>query len=275
MLAVQVMNIFDTHCHLQDPRLLPRIDEVLRRAEDAGVTRLLCCGVEENDWVQVLDLARRFPSVMPALGLHPLYVAQRSSQWFESLTAMLKDSGAVIGEIGLDHAVKPRNDKDQEDAFRRQLELAIELDRPVSIHCRQAWGGMPDILLSTGIPKAGAVVHSYSGGRDLVRPLTDAGICLSFSGSITRPNNRRGCEAAPLIPWERLLVETDAPDIMPMIEAKWPEKDAVNEPANLVYVVQKIAELRDVTPDEVAKRTWENARRIFDAKSTVGSHIKR
>jgi TatD DNase family protein len=248
---------------LQDSRLLDRIYDVVHRSKAAGVIRLLCCGTAEDDWAKVLDLARRFPRVTPALGLHPVEAARRSPQWFETLAALLKESGAAVGEIGLDHAAEPRNDKDQEEVFLRQLELARELNRPVSIHCRQAWGRMPDLLLSAGIPKAGAVIHTYSGGPDSVKALTDAGVYLSFSGSLTRPNNRRGCEAVPLVPWDRLLVETDSPDIMPMIGSKWPEKGAVNEPANLLYVVEKMAALRGVTPEEVAERTWQNACRLF------------
>ena len=261
------MRLFDTHCHLQDYRLLDRIGEVMERAEGAGVMRLLCCGTAEQDWAQVLEVARRFPQVTPALGLHPLYAERRSPQWFETLSGMLKDSGAVVGEIGLDHAAEPRNDQDQEEVFLRQLELARELNRPVSMHCRQAWGRMPELLLAGGIPRAGAVIHSYSGGPDLVEALTAAGVHLSFSGSITRTNNRRGAAAAPRVPWDRLLVETDAPDIMPMIGEKWPEKGAVNEPANLELVVGKIAVLRGATPEETADRTWRNACRLVGKAS--------
>ncbi len=257
------VRLFDTHCHLQDARLLDRIGGVMERAGGGGVMRLLCCGTDEEDWGQVLDVARRYPQVTPALGLHPLYAVRRSPQWYERLSGMLKDSGAVVGEIGLDHAVEPRNDRDQEEVFLRQFELARELNRPVSIHCRQAWGRMPELLLAGGLPRAGAAIHSYSGGPELVEALTAAGVYLSFSGSITRPNNRRGAAAVPLVPWDRLLAETDAPDIMPMIGTKWPEKGAVNEPANLALVVEKIAALRGATPEETADRIWQNACRLF------------
>ena len=257
------MNLFDTHCHLQDPRLFSRLEEVLRAAGKAGVRAMLCCGAEEDDWPRVVEMARRFPSIVPALGVHPLYDTQRRPGWLDRLKGLLLESGAAVGEIGLDHAMKPRNERDQEEVFVAQLRLAIELNRPVSIHCRQAWGRMPELLRTIGVPKAGAVIHSYSGGKDLVRPLIDLGVYLSFSGSITRSNNRRGCEAVPSIPQDRLLVETDSPDIMPMIDSKWPPKGAVNEPANLVHVARKLAELRGVTAEELADHVWENACRVF------------
>lgn len=255
--------MFDTHCHLQDSRLLAMIGEVLDRSEGVGVLRMLCCGTSQDDWEKVLDVARRFPRVTPALGLHPLYAGRRSPQWFERLAGMLKDSGAVVGEIGLDHAVEARNDADQEEVFLRQLELARDLNRPVSIHCRQAWGRMMELLISAGIPRAGAVIHSYSGGPSLVKALTDAGLHLAFSGSLTRPHNLRACAAVPLVPWDRLLVETDAPDIMPMIGGEYPQQGAVNEPGNLPLVIGKIAALRGVTTEEAAAQTWRNACRLF------------
>ena len=260
------MQLFDTHCHLQDPRLLGRIEDVLRRAGEAGVGGMLCCGAEESDWPQVLDLARRFPCVKPALGLHPLYHAQRRSGWLERLAGLLRESGAAVGEIGLDHGMEPLDERDQEEVFAAQLRLAVELDRPVSIHCRRAWGRLAEVLKSVGVPGAGVALHTYSGSRELVPAFIDPGAYVSFSGAITRPSSRRAHEAARAVPWDRLLVETDAPDIMPVTErGKSPEE--ANEPANVTYVVRKLAEIRGATVEEVAARTWENACRVFGGKA--------
>ena len=259
--------LFDSHCHLQDPRLLGRIDEVMSSAGAAGVGGMLCCGAEESDWQAVMRLCARFPSLVPALGLHPLYISARSAHWLEDLRGMLEGSEAAVGEIGLDHAVEPRDDGGQEEVFVAQMSLAGELDRAVSVHCRRAWGRMMEIVRSEGMPGRGMVFHSFSGSVELVGPLCEMGGYISFSGTITRSGNRRGHEAAKAVPWDRLMIETDSPDLLPVIhEPGGGIRKGANEPGNLTFVVKKIAELRGVSEDEVAETTWANARRVFCAQ---------
>ena len=258
------MRLFDSHCHLQDARLLPAVDDVVRRAAAAGVERMLCCGSAEDDWKDVLSLSVRYGSVIPALGLHPFYTAQRSPAWMKTLRGLLRDSGASIGEIGLDHSREPRDEEDQEEVFLAQLALATELGRPASIHCRKAWGRMIELLRSGKTPSAGMVFHSYSGPAELVGPLADMGAYFSFSGSITRAGNQRGHKAVVSVPSDRLLLETDSPDLRPTVEGT-ARQDEPNEPANLLHVARKVAQLRGATVEEVAARAWQNAVRLFAA----------
>ena len=257
------MRLFDSHCHLQDARLLPAVDDVVRRAAAAGVERMLCCGSAGDDWNDVLGVSERYPAVIPALGLHPWYVAERSPRWLETLRALLELSGASIGEIGLDHWREPVDEEAQEEVFVAQLALAAELGRPVSIHCLKAWGKMMEILQTRKLPAAGMVFHSYAGPVELVEPLAELGAYFSFSGSITREGNKRGHKAVAAVPWDRLLVETDSPDLKPVFAEKAP--DSPNEPANLVHVAAMVAKLRAASVEEVAARTRQNAVRLFAA----------
>lgn len=258
--------MFDTHCHLQDERLAHDIAGVLERAKAAGITRFLCCGSEEADWEPVRRICAEHPAVKPSFGLHPRYIANRSPGWLTSLRALLAATNAAVGEIGLDFAFEPRDDKMQEEIFRLQLVVAAELNRPVSIHCRQAWGRMLEILRTTPRRPPALVFHSYSGSRDMLELLAELGGHFAFGGILTRHNNRRGHEAAKAVPPDRLLVETDAPDLMPLppADGSYPVPHGpVNEPANLVCVIRELARLRGESVASIAALTDANARRIF------------
>jgi TatD DNase family protein len=252
------MSLFDTHCHLQNPALLNDIDAVLSRAFAAGITRMLCCATSENDWQAVIDLAALHDCIVPALGIHPWYMNDRSPDWLDKLEVFAKSSRAAIGEIGIDHALEKRNDEEQHTVFAEQIKLANRLHKPVSVHCRKAWAALLEILTDIGGVKAGCVIHSYSGPADLVARLEKLGCSLSFSGSITRPNNRRAVAAVMVVSAGRLLVETDSPDIVPSGVAS-----RVNEPANLARVVDAIGGMRGMSSREAAALTYRNATAIF------------
>lgn len=261
---------FDSHNHLQDERLAPHREAVLERASNAGVTGMLCCGSAESDWATVRDLARSLPAVIPAFGLHPWYATDRSPAWLESLRDLLRDPSAGVGEIGLDRALDPATFPAQEEVFLAQVRLAAELHRPVSLHCRRAWGRLMELLDRQGWPPDGVVLHSYSGGAELVTPLVRRGAFFSFSGAITHGANRRGREAIPVIPADRLLIETDAPDIPAALPVDLPvlrgaDGRFLSEPAHLVHVAAAVAALRGQSPAEVAALTTRNARQLLSA----------
>lgn len=270
MTPSEVLSLVDAHCHLQDERLAPVLPEVMNRARLAGVHSMVCCGLSEEDWAAVLQLAEQFRgAVIPVLGLHPWYIKNRSTHWLERLSELLRaHPEAGVGECGLDHAIEDRDDTDQDKVLIAQLDLARELKRPVWLHSRRAWGRLPDLLTEWGRHEPGVVIHSYSGPVELIQSLSDLNVYFSFSGSITRSNNRRGRAAAAAVPSERLLVETDAPDLPPVIREAPPGETRVpeiNEPANLVYVVSALAEVRGWTVLETAQITTANAKRVVSA----------
>lgn len=261
------MAFYDAHCHLQDERIAGQLDAVLARAATAGVAGMLCCGSAETDWHGVQALALRCPAVHPAYGLHPWYAAKRSAHWLDTLRRHLEDPRAVVGEIGLDRALDPATFAAQEDVFLAQIRLAAEWRRPVSVHCRRAWGRLMDLLDSHGWPPEGVVLHSYSGGAELVAPLVRRGAFFSFSGAVTHAGNRRGREAAAVVPPDRLLIETDTPDIPPQLPEgasamHGPDGRAFSEPAQLPWVAAAVAGMRGTDLAGIAALSMRNAQKV-------------
>jgi len=221
--------LVDTHCHLQDPRFDGRVPEVLARARAAGVTHMVCCATREADWDRVLDLARDHAGIVPMLGLHPWFVPA-SEGWLGRLRARALGLRIGIGECGLDFAPGRPDRAAQEAAFEAQVRLAVELDRPLSIHCVRAWGRLLDLLRRTGIPAAGAALHAFSGSAEVAAQLQGLGLYLSS-----------GPGSGPLAAWPtRLLYETDAPgrgDREPaqLAQAAGPEAAQVQENARRLF----------------------------------------
>jgi TatD DNase family protein len=258
------VKLFDSHCHLQDSRIFSDIEQVVARAERAGVTGMLCCGSCEDDWEAVLDIARRFKTVVPALGIHPWYASERTGRWKERLEELLvSDNRIAVGEIGLDHALGDRDDADQEHLFREQLYIAKTFQRPVSIHCRKAWGALMEIFRSDPSLADRSVIHSYSGPVELIGELQGYRVSLSFSGSITRSSNRRGRSAVAAVAPENILIETDAPDIVPAGHTE------PNEPAALPAIAETAAQIRGCTTDEIGELTAGNALALFGNPGSV------
>jgi TatD DNase family protein len=254
---------------LQDRRIFGDIDNVITNSRISGIRRLLCCGSEENDWEDVARIRAKYGRcgddgrddrlIICAYGVHPWYVDQVSDDWDTVLKECLhNDPSAAVGEIGLDNAINPRNDDKQIDIFTRQLKIAEQFKRPVSIHCRKAWGSLVPILKDMGGLRYGGAIHSYSGSHELIAPLQDLGCYISFSASILIPGNKRAVESLQKVSPDRLLVETDSPDIPPP-NLPGPH----NEPANLRVIVEKIAELLGKTVEEVAELTYGNGIRCF------------
>ncbi|MBT8043015.1 MAG: TatD family hydrolase, partial [Pontiella sp.] len=203
-----------------------------------------------------------------------------SAEWLAALEKLLLQyPQAGVGEIGIAHAVEERDDADQEAVFLAQLEIAQRLDRPVSIHCRRAWGRLVELLDGFGELPRGMLIHCFGGSAETATELVARGGVISFSGSITRPNNKKAAAAIRAVPADRILIETDAPDILPhncraeMVEdlsAKAGRAEPVpalqnqlNEPANLKLVLQKAAELRGVDEGDLAALTFQNTEHFF------------
>ncbi|HJV89771.1 MAG TPA: TatD family hydrolase [Holophagaceae bacterium] len=247
--------LFDAHCHLQDPRIAADVEGMLRRAKAAGVTYLVCCGTEPADWVRVLQLAKRFPQVIPMIGLHPWRAAAAPTGWAVLLRQLARAHRVGIGECGLDFAI-PGDRASQEEAFRQHLRLARELNRPVALHCVKAWERFVTVLREEGLPEAGGLVHSYSGSAETAALLQDLGLHLSFSGSVVRPGNRKAPLILPQVRAERLLVESDAPD-------QATGGVGLNEPARITAVIQAVARFREESETQVMETASANGERLF------------
>lgn len=258
-------DLWDCHAHLQDAVFDGRLEEVVGRARAAGVGRIVVNGAYPGDWPAVAALAQQFPDLIrPAYGIHPLYVDRARDDWQADLRRRLEaEPNASVGEIGLDRSEAAGSIEPQLEVFEWQVRLAVELRRPFTIHCRRAWDLMLPRLQALGPFPRGFVLHSFNGGDGLVAPLAALGAYFSFSGTLTWPRNRRGPAALAVVPADRVLCETDSPDLAP-----WrPDGDsasAPNEPANLPLVVRRIAELRSGAVSDWAARLSANARRCFE-----------
>ncbi len=253
----------DAHCHLQSPSLFERTVEILERAHVNHVRRFLCCGTSPDDWSRVKELAEAHAEIIPFFGVHPWYLDQAGPNWQLELATLLETLPSGVGEIGLDHAVDPRDDARQEETFLVQLNLARERALPLNLHCRKAFDRLSFFLESYPLT-APAIVHSYSGPAELISRLASSGVYFSFSGSVTRSGNKRVHRALAATPLERLLIETDSPDIPPVINHTL-NYNHPNEPANLTHVLQAVAEIKGVSVERLAEITWENTKTVVQS----------
>lgn len=260
--------LIDCHLHLQDGVLLEQIAAVLGRARAAGVRALVTNGTREGDWPLVRQLAKKYPEVFPCFGLHPWYVAERSAHWLVELEQCLDEIPSAVGEIGLDRWIEPRDEAAQEEVFRAQLAVARRRALPATIHCVRAWDWLMQVLRSEAPLPAGMLLHAYGGPVELIQPLAELGAYFSYAGTTLAPRNHKRRETLRHIPAERLLVETDAPDLLPppsfcaqtMLDAEGRQR---NEPANLPLIVEGIAALLSESPNALAQRVERNARTFF------------
>lgn len=215
------------------------------------------------------DSALRIPHaelvILPAFGVHPWHVAHLPPDWRETLVQLLETHPtAPVGEIGLD-GLRPAIPRDvQRRVLDAQLELAVRLGRPVVLHGARAWGELVAAIKPHAARLPGFVAHGFAGSSDILRDVVALGGRASFAGSVCNPQAARVRAAAAAVPSDRLLVETDTPDIFPPGGVSASAGDSrLNQPANLALVVAAVAEMRQVSPAEIAALSAANARRIY------------
>lgn len=260
--------LVDSHLHLQDFGAGIDPGEVVARAVDAGVTHFVCNGTSEHDWETVLELSKTHPEVVPCFGLHPWFVADRSERWLDTLESYVRDTPCAVGEIGLDRLVEPFDKEAQEEVFRAQIELARKYERPMMVHCVKMWGVLMEILNTQPKLPGGLLLHAYGGSVDLIKPLVKLGAYFSFSGTVLLENHRHAREALKMVPAERLLIESDAPNMLPPEEFRTftvnsADGTVLNHPANLPEILKGVAELRGESTEELKSILWENAKRLI------------
>jgi len=263
------MGLIDCHNHLQDERLAEMRPQIVEDLRSEGVTWWGVAGTSEDDWEEVARLAEAHPEVMPSFGLHPWKVEGRSHRWKARLRDCLERfPGSGVGEIGLDKWIRDADIDDQKVVFREQLAIAAELGRPVTIHCLQAWGSLLEEWRACG---AGirAVLHSFGGPTELLDDFAGAGAWFSLSGYFFRRDKRRKLEVFRSVPGDRLLLETDAPDMalpayLDSRGGAFPGDGAecsVNHPANITVVYTEAARFLGEDVGSLAERMERNAER--------------
>lgn len=248
--------LFDSHAHLDAPEFDGDRARALRDARAAGVAEMLVPAVTAASWPKLEALCLSEPGLHPAYGLHPCYLEQHSDQDLAALEQWLRaHPAAAVGECGLDDM---QHDRERQLRFlRAQFEIARRFDLPLVLHARHAFEAVILELRAFGKPLRG-VVHSFSGSAEQARQLWKLGFLVGIGGPVTHPRARRLRATVAEIPAESLLLETDAPD-----QPGAHHKGQRNEPAFLREVLDCVATLRGDDPNELARRTTANARRLF------------
>ena len=262
------MECCDAHCHYQFAEV-PYAAVEQARADGVGLAMIN--GSAPIDWPDVAALGARDPRNLMAFGLHPWDVPTAPSGWEQQLHEILRaHPAASVGEMGLDRWVAGHDVVAQEKAFLTQLALAVELDRPLTIHCVRAIGALMELLRREKLPRRGFLLHSWNGPAELVPELAKLGAHFSFSAHhlVPRKADLRG-QFAGVIPAARVLIETDAPALCPAPKHRLhelsPASDGTesNHPSNLVRINAELASLRGLTPEASATLTACNFRRLF------------
>ncbi|HAJ65304.1 MAG TPA: hydrolase TatD [Clostridiales bacterium] len=249
--------IFDTHAHYDDKAFDEDREELLSSMPLKGVGLILDPGCDVISSKTALALAERYPFVYAAVGIHPEELGDDPHGALEEIRQLAAhEKCRAIGEIGLDYYWDVSRKEEQKEIFAVQLELACELGLPVIVHDREAHGDCLTIVRQ--FPEARGVFHCFSGSAETAEELLRRGWYLGFDGPVTYKNARKALEVLAITPLERLLVETDSPYMSPV-----PMRGKRNDSSNLAYIINKIAEVKGLAPEEIERITFENGKRLF------------
>jgi TatD DNase family protein len=272
---------YDAHQHLHDARLAPVREAILAALPARGIAGGVVNGTRESDWPAVAALCAQHPAMRPSFGLHPWHVAERTDRWEAALHAQLDaHPGAGIGETGLDCWIENHDLADQTRVFVRQLAMARERNAPLTIHCVRAHEPLRQVLQKHAAPARGFLLHAWSGPASLTGFLLERGAHFSFPPYFLHPRKAPQRELFATLPAERVLIETDAPDLAPP-----PEHNEnplfhpvtgkpLNSPFNLVTAAAALAGLRGVSVAELAELTARNWRRLFESNQETAGYKK-
>jgi TatD DNase family protein len=253
------MQIIDTHTHLYSNSFLSDIEAVISRAEAEGVNRFYLPAIDSESHPTMLDLEARFPGKCIAMmGLHPVSVKEDYQEELNLVAEWLsKRKFAAVGEIGLDYYWDRSFDQQQIAAFHQQIEWALQYKLPIVIHSRESMNDCIRIVQEHQKGALGGIFHCFTGTEEQARQIIDAGFYLGIGGVLTYKKTTLP-EVLKNIPLEHVVLETDAPYLPPV-----PFRGKRNESSYLKYVLEKLAEVKEMPQEEVAKITTANAQKIF------------
>lgn len=253
------MELVDSHGHILDKCFENDLNDVVKRAKENGVNKIICSAYNLFSSKRAVELSHQFAEVYSTVGLHPENVLDDDFEnSFDKFANLAKDEKCVaIGEIGLDYHFTTETKDLQKLIFDRQISFANELNLPVVVHSRDAMGDTIEIL-QNNTPKRESLLHCYGGSIESAKILIKLGFSFSFGGVVTFKNAKNVVEVVRQLPVEKILLETDCPYMTPV-----PFRGQRNEPKNVVYVADAIARIKGMTIEEVAKITTENAKRVF------------
>ena len=258
-----MMELFDSHCHVNEEKFNEDRDAVLQRMAEYGITRYAVIGSDMASSAACVDYRRTHPGAVCAVGIHPHEAKGCREGDLEALAGWIRSGEAdAIGEIGLDYYYDLSPRETQREVCRIQMELAWELGTAVAFHVRDAHQDMLDLMKSMRKHLTPGILHCFSGSAEMAKEYLRLGYHISFAGPVTFKKAPKLQEAALIVPRDRLLIETDSPYLAPE-----PVRGRRNEPANVRFVAEKLAEIRGESLEELAAYTFENAVKIYGIES--------
>lgn len=252
------MLLFDSHCHLDDERFNEDRENVILDIAQNGPANCMCVGSDLESSKRCIALSRQYPFIYAACGVHPHEAKDAPEDYLQQLEELLTtDKVCALGEIGLDYYYDFSPRDVQKRVMCEQMELAVRLEKPVIFHIRDAHGDAIEIFRSFGKLPEG-IIHCFSGSAETAKEYLRMGFYISFAGPVTFKKAPHLWEAAEAVPLDRLLIETDSPYLAPE-----PVRGRRNDPRNVKYIAEKLAQIKQVSADELAGITFENAKRIY------------
>ena len=278
------MELFDNHAHYNDEKFNEDRDEIIKEIYNSGVTKFICAGYSLESSIKAMEIANQYDFIYTIVGISPNDIPgkiqdedlegktgeeidelfteslQIVDNQLKKIEELAKNEKAVaIGEIGLDYHWNKLNKELQKQVFIKQIELANKLDMPIVIHTREAVLDTLDILKNVKPTIKPGVFHCCPLNVELVKEALKLGFYISFAGPVTFKNSKNAREIAQMVPLEQMLIETDSPYLAPE-----PVRGTRNDSRNVKFIAEKIAEFKNISVEEVAKRTYENAEKVFD-----------
>lgn len=250
----------DSHTHLNAKRFDSDRQEVIQRAQEAGVSRIINVGFNRETIPSSLELAETYDFIYSSVGWHPvdaIHMKEEDWAWLESLCA--HEKVVAVGEMGLDYHWDTSPKEVQKEVFRRQIALARKVKLPIIIHNREAGQDVVDILREENAAEVGGVMHCFSADWEIAKQCLDMNFYISFGGPVTFKNARQPKENLARVPLDRLLIETDAPYLAPH-----PYRGKRNESGFVRLVAEAAADIRGMSVEEIAEITTKNAQALFD-----------
>ena len=260
-----MMEFFDSHSHYNDEKFDEDREQIINDTYNAGITKFVCAGYNIKSSLDSLELSKKYDFIYSICGISPNDIPQTEQELWKSLdeiTKLVQNNKSkklvAIGEIGLDYYWNKENKELQEQAFIKQIELANKLELPIVIHSRDASVDTINIIEENKVNKAG-IFHCCQQNQEMIKNALRLGYYISLAGPVTFKNAKNSADIIQMIPMDKLLIETDSPYLAPE-----PNRGKRNDCRNVKYVAQKIADVKGITLEEVAKVTYENAMRIFE-----------
>ena len=256
------MELFDNHAHLDDERFNLDREEIIKQIHESEVNKFISAGYSLESSIKAVELSKKYDFIYATCGISPNDVPQTEEELWKMLKeikklAQINSKVVSIGEIGLDYYWNKENKELQKKAFIEQIKIANELELPIQIHNREAIMDTLEILKKNIVIKKGTF-HCCPLNRELVKEGLKLGFYISFAGPITFKNSKNADEIINMVPCDRILIETDSPYLSPE-----PFRGKRNDPRNVKYIAQKIADVKKVSVEEIAKITYENAYNLF------------